>query len=158
VVAFTPGQLSAGAVQTPQLTLRSAVFNLVEGLRFDARGDLFVASNDALNVARFARERIALPAFAEVRTLGPDGSLEADADDRREGRTVRKPGGIAFDRDGNLFVNSQRGASGTNVSAITVFAASLVRELAQPQARAATVLLSRSTSNPGFGGLALELP
>jgi sugar lactone lactonase YvrE len=155
VYVFTPAQQAAGETQTPQLKITSASFNLIEGLRLDSRGDLWVSANDGLSVARFAAAAIAVPAAPAVRSLTPAGSLEADANDTAAGRTVRKPGGLVFDRDGNLFVNSER-LSVADASAVLQFSAAQVAGLAGGQNVLATVLIARSTSNPGFGGLALE--
>jgi ligand-binding sensor domain-containing protein len=157
VVAFTPAQQAAGGVQVPALRLRSTAFALVEGLRFDASGSLWVASNDGLNIARFAAAAVAVPANAETRDVVPVASLESDADGTAAGRTVRKAGGIVFDRDGNLFVNSERGDAGGTESGLLQFAASQLA-FSGPQQVKARVLVAGSTSNPGFGGMALELP
>jgi len=158
VLVFTPDQLAAGGMQVPRLTLRSNAFALVEGMRFDRAGNLWVSSNDGLNVARFDAANVALPAVATTRTLSPNASIEANLDDSATGRSVRKPGGLVFDRDGNLFVNSERGAVGGNSSAVVMFSAQQLLGLVGGQALSATRLIARSTSNPGFGGLALELP
>ena len=127
------------------------------GRRDPTRGADRPDARTRLDVARFAASEIALPALPETRTLAPTASLEADIDDTPSGRTVRKAGGIVFDRDGNLFVNSERGPMGGNDSAVLRFDPTLlgfVGAMATP----ASTLISRSTSNPGFGGLALELP
>lgn len=158
VMVFTPAQLAAGGVQEPQLVIRSDAFALIEGMQFDRAGNLWVASNDGLSVARFAAAQVVVPAPAESRRLTPTGSLEADADDTATGRSVRKPGGIAFDRDGNLFVNSQRGAVNADLSAVLFFTAAQLAGLTGGQAMRCNVLVARATSNPGFGGLALQLP
>lgn len=158
VLVFTPDQVLAGGMQVPRLTILSNAFALVEGMRFDGRGNLWVSSNDGLNVARFDAAAIALPAVAETRTLTPNASLEADNDDSATGRSVRKPGGLVFDRDGNLFVNSERASMGGEGSAVVMFSAAQLSGLAGGQPLLATRLIGRSTSNPGFGGMALELP
>jgi sugar lactone lactonase YvrE len=157
VYVFTPDQLAAGGIQVPRLRIESDAFALIEGIEFDARGDLWVASNDGLSVSRFAAADLALPPAPATRRLTPVGSLEADADDSPTGRTVRKPGGIVFDRNGNLWIASQRGALGTSASAVVQFAAARLAGLAGGQRLAADVLVARVTSNPGFGGMALEL-
>jgi len=69
---------------------------------------------------------------------------------------VRKPGGIAFDQEGNLFVNSQRGDLGSNLSAVVKFTAGTIGNRAGAGVVPADVVISRATSNPGFGGLAFE--
>ena len=155
VYVFTPAQQAAGDTQVPQLRITSPSFALIEGMRFDSRGDLWVSCNDGLSVTRFAAAAVAVPAAPAVRQLTPDGSLESDANDTQAGRTVRKPGGLVFDRDGNLFVNSERLAA-ADASAVLEFRAGQVASLSGGQTLQATVLLARSTSNPGFGGLALE--
>lgn len=157
LAVFTPGQQAAGGELVPQLQVTSSAFALVEGLQFDGAGDLWVASNDGLAVARFAAADLGVPALAETRNLAPVASLEADIDDTASGRTVRKPGGLAFDRDGNLWVNSQRGALGSLISGVLRFSPAQLVFLG-PSAVPASLLLSRATSNPGFGGLAFELP
>ena len=157
VVVFTVDQLAAGGVQVPRLVLRSGSFALVEGLRFDASGALWVASNDGLNVARFAGAAIALPAVPETRTVTADALLVADANDSAAGRTVRKPGGIVFDASGNLWVNSQRGNQGGTASALLRFAPAQLTFSGALDTKA-TVVVASATSNPGFGGIALELP
>lgn len=157
VLAFAPDQLAAGGVQTPRLTIRSLAFSLVEGIRFDAGGDLWVASNDGLNLARFARLDLVVQPMPQTLTLVPAASLEADADDTPTGRSIRKPGGIAFAANGNLFVNSERGANGGGDSGVLRFAAADLA-FAGSVAKPAGVVIARSTSNPGFGGLAFELP
>ncbi len=157
VVVFTPDQQAAGGLVTPRLTLTSTAFVFVEGLRFDANGSLWVASNDGLNIARFSAASTALPAAAATRPVTPDASLESDGNATATSRTVRKPGGIAFDRDGNLFVNSERGDAGGTDSGVLRFNAALLN-FTGPRQTPATVLVARSTSNPGFGGLCFELP
>ena len=156
VFVFTPSQQTAGGLQTPRLKLQSLAFALIEGLRFDAAGALWVASNDGLNVARFAATSVALPLAAETRTLVPEASLEADANDTALGRTVRKPGGMVFDRDGNLWINSERGTAGDFQSGLVRFT-SAQRTFIGPRQVLASVLVRNSTSNPGFGGMCLEL-
>ncbi len=155
IVVFTAAQLAAGGLQVPQLRLRSTAFALVEGLRFDASGSLWVSSNDGLNVAKFAAAAVALPAAAATRDVLPVASLEADVDDTAAGRTVRKPGGLVFDRDGNLWVNSERGDAGGNDSALLQFSAAQLG-FTGPQQTKAAVRVASATSNPGFGGMVLE--
>jgi sugar lactone lactonase YvrE len=155
VYVFTPAQQAAGDAQVPLLRITSPSFALVEGMRFDSRGDLWVSCNDGMSVTRFAAAAVALPAAPAVRQLTPGGSLESDANDTQAGRTVRKPGGLVFDRDGNLFVNSERLAA-ADASAVLQFRAAQVANLTGGQTLQANVLIARSTSNPGFGGLALE--
>jgi streptogramin lyase len=157
VVALTPTQLATGGLVTPQLVIASATFALIEGIQFDRNGDLWVASNDGFVVARFPAANVALPAQADSRALAPIAALSSDIDDTAAGRTVRKPGGIVFDRDGNLFVNSQRGPQFGTSSGVLQFRAAQLG-FTQSQNVPAAVLVSRSTSNPGFGGLVLELP
>lgn len=157
VLVFTPDDLAAGGARTPRLRIESGAFALVEGIQLDAGGDLWVANNDGFSVARFAAENVALPMVPQTRMLTPDGSLEADADDTPAGRTVRKPGGIVFDADGNLFVNSQRGGFGSDISGVVKFTAAQVAALGAAAATQAAVVLARTSSNPGFGGLALQV-
>ncbi len=157
VMAFAPSDLVAGGRRTPLLRLETESFLLVEGIVFDARGDLWVANNDGFSVVRFAASRLALPMVPETRRMPPDTYIETDNDDTATGRSVRKPGGIAFDRDGNLFVNSQRGALGTEISAVVKFSAAQIAGLGNAQSVAASVVISRASSNPGFGGIALEI-
>jgi sugar lactone lactonase YvrE len=157
VLAFTPQDQTIGGLRAPILRLSSGAFALVEGLQFDARGDLWVANNDGFTVVRFAAARLELPFGPSVRTLAPDTALESDADDSPTGRTVRKPGGLAFDRDGNLFVNSQRGANPSDISAVVQFSAAQLAALEQPDAVQARTIISFASANPGFGGLALEM-
>ncbi len=156
VMAFAPAQLAAGGEQTPLLTLTYTSFALVEGLQFDDDGDLWVASNDGLAVSRFDADDVALPGASEVRAVEPVGSLESDDDDSATGRSVRKPGGILFDPDGNLWVNSERGDPGDDLSAVLRFDRAQLDDVIGSQGLSAAVLLERATSNPGFGGLALE--
>lgn len=156
VMVFTPDQLAAGGEQTPRLTLTSAGFTLVEGLQFDDDGDLWVASNDGLAVSRLANSDVVLPAAPEVRAVEPSASLESDDNDGATGRTVRKPGGLLFDPAGNLFVNSERGEPGSDSSAVLRFSASQVNAVQGPTQVQADVVVVRATSNPGFGGMALQ--
>lgn len=156
VLVFTTDQLRVAGAQTPRLTLRDPNFALVEGLQLDDDGALWVASNDGLAVARFAAADVGVPAAAEVRAVTPVAALESDDDDSADGRTVRKPGGLLFDADGNLFVNSERGEPGDALSGVLRFSADQLKDLDGPQALRADVLLVRATSNPGFGGLALQ--
>ncbi len=158
VLVFTPDQLVAGGVQTPRLAITCAAFALIEGIGFDGSGGLWVSSNDGLNVTHFLAQDVAVPAVATVRNLVPANSLEADADDGPSGRSVRKPGGLVFDRDGDLFVNSERGAMGADDSAVLRFAKTQLATLVGAQALQAIAVHAHATSNPGFGGLALELP
>jgi streptogramin lyase len=159
VAVFTPAQLATAGNVEPQLVIESTSFALCEGIQFDRNGDLWVASNDGLNVSRFTAAQVAVPAIAEPtpRELTPVAALTSDLDGTPSGRTVRKAGGIVFDSDGNLFVNSQRGALFGTDSAILQFRAAQLT-FTQGQNVPAAVLVSRSTSNPGFGGLLLELP
>lgn len=157
IVVFTPAQLAAGGLQVPQLRIESASFALIEGMRFDRAGDLWVASNDGLSVARFAAADLAVPGAAATRTLQPAGSIEADADDTPTGRSVRKPGGLVFDRDGNLWLNSQRGAMGTDTSAMLMFRAAQLATVTAGRQLVADVVVARTTSNPGFGGMVLQV-
>lgn len=156
IAVFAPAQQAAGGNGVvPRLRLTSPGFARLEGLRFDAAGNLWVASNDGLSVARFSPASVAVPAADATRAVAPDASLESDADDTANGRTVRKPGGLAFDRDGNLFLNSERGLAGGNDSAVLRFNAA---QLAFTGGRtvSAAVVIARSTSNPGLGGLCFE--
>lgn len=157
VYAFSPAQQAAGGTQVPQLRITSPSFNLIEGLRFDSRGDLWVSCNDGLSVTRFAAASVALPAAPAVRPLTPSGSMESDANDTQAGRTVRKPGGLVFDNLGNLYINSER-LSAADASGVLQFGTQQVAGLTGPNTVQARVLIARSTSNPGFGGLALERP
>lgn len=157
ILVFTPDQQAAGGTVVPRLTLRSAAFALVEGIQFDSRGALWIASNDGLNIARFGAASVAVPATSEDRTIVPEASLEADGDDSAAGRSVRKPGGIVFDRDGNLFATSQRGNQGETSSGVLRFNAAQLTFLGGRVVSAA-VLVAQSMSNPGYGGLCLELP
>lgn len=157
VVVFTPDQLAAGGQQVPRLVLRSNAFALIEGLRFDAQGSLWVASNDGLNIAKFAAADLVLPATPATRNLVPAASLTANGDDAPTGRSVRKPGGIVFDSDGSLWVNSQRGNQGGTDSGLLQFTAAQLA-FSGPAAVPANVLVRSATSNPGFGGMVLELP
>ncbi len=154
VMVFTPDQLAAAGAQTPSLELQSASFALVEGLAFDDAGDLWVSSNDGLAVSRVSASDLALPAAPEVRQITPIASLESDGDDSASGRTVRKPGGLVFTPDGDLFVNSER--ANADDSAVLRFGADQVAQLASGVAVQAETLVARATSNPGFGGMALE--
>lgn len=157
IVVFTPAQLAAGGLQVPQLRIESPSFALIEGMRFDRAGDLWVASNDGFSVARFAAADLVVPAIPTIRPLQPAGSLEADADDTPTGRSVRKPGGLVFDRDGNLWLNSQRGAMGTDVSSVLMFRAAQLAGLNAGRQLSADVVVARTTSNPGFGGMLLQV-
>lgn len=156
VLAFTPDQLAAGGAVTPQLTLTSPGFALVEGLAFDSTGRLWIASNDGLTIAALAPADTVLPQAPQQRAIAPVASLEADIDDTASGRTIRKPGGLVLDADGDLWVNSQRGPVGGSDSAILRFAAAQL-QFVGPMATPCAVLVRRATSNPGFGGLALQL-
>ncbi|MEO6593859.1 MAG: hypothetical protein ABIP94_03805 [Planctomycetota bacterium] len=156
VLVFTPDQQVAGGTQAARLTLRSTAFALIEGIRFDTAGDLWISSNDGLNLSRFSGASITVPAANATRAVTPVASLEADANDTPTGRSVRKPGGIVFDVEGNLFVNSERGATGGLDSSVLRFTAQQLTFVGPQTTQAATVI-ARSTSNPGFGGLALEL-
>ena len=70
---------------------------------------------------------------------------------------MRKPGGLVFDRDGNLWLNSERGAMGTDVSTVLMFRAAQLVGLTPGRQLAADVVLARMTSNPGFGGMLLQV-
>jgi len=154
VLVFAPADLAAGGERSPILRLISPSFALVEGIAFDARGDLWVANNDGLSVVRLSASRLTLPMAPDSRPVTPDASLEADADDSSTGRSVRKPGGLVFDRDGNLFVNSQRGSLGSDVSAVVRFTPAQLGGTGETPP--ASVVLARTSSNPGYGGLALQ--
>ena len=140
----------------PQLTLKSIAFAIVEGLRFDAAGDLWVASWGSLNVAQFPAVSLALPAVAGERMVAPAISLEASADISPTGRSIRRPGGLAFDPDGNLFLNSERGIANSNESAVVQMSAQQLLQLAGHEALQGKAVVFHATSNPGLGGIAIE--
>lgn len=156
LLAFAPDQVAAGGAQVPALTVTYDGFALIEGVAFDAAGDLWVSSNDGLYVARFDGADLVLPAAPAVRAVDPTGALGADADDTATGRTIRKPGGLAFDPDGNLFVNSERGPMGGTDSAVVRFGAGQLDGVAGEVAVQADAVVVHATSNPGFGGLVIQ--
>jgi secreted PhoX family phosphatase len=159
ICVFNPSQVATGGLQAPHLRITSPMFTLVEGIRFDSRGDLWVSCNNSSRVLRFSAASVAVPAVASTdpRALDPVGFLESDANDTAAGRTVRKPGGIVFDNVGNMFINSER-ESAADASGVLHFSAQQVTGITNGQTVQARVLIARSTSNPGFGGLALERP
>jgi sugar lactone lactonase YvrE len=103
VVRFSPDQLTASGNPVPRIGLKAdankSLFAPV-GLAFDAQGSLWVSNSGGPTVVKFAPEQLATtgnptPAVTITGTVAVVGGA---------GPSLSKPHGLAFDKDGGLWV------------------------------------------------------
>ncbi len=144
LLAYSPAQLAAGGAVTPTAVISATStpsLSKPTGLAFDASGDLWVSNSGTgvSTVVAFAPTQLATGSPTPTVTISPNGTP-----------SLSRPGGLAFDAAGNLWV-----ANLTSTTVVRFDAAQLAAPGGSPTP-AATIASGSFASSGGPWGLAID--
>ena len=139
---------STGAIDKSIATVTADVFKDLEGLAFDQYGSLWVGNNGVPSVVAYTAAQ--LNAAGVGTSADPDYQIALSMANPHAGAPTGFAGGIAFDRNGSLWINYE--------FSLSVLEYALASAHAPPGAGdySTTLLpqLSSATTDPGRGGIA----